>query len=211
MCTIPAAVLSVAAMRNAFGAAAVVLAWLALIGLIGPRASRVAIVLCGAALAGTLLATIALGVTYDPATGPTGVGAIAADAGLTERRLALWHDAWEAMWADPAGAGVGAFPLVSPTALADPDAVHAHNEFLERGAELGVAGLALTVLLFGWAFVRLGIVKPPDGVQRSRRPRWRWSACTACVDYVLHTPAVLLGAAALFGTGLVPRREAARS
>ena len=89
LATLPAAVLSVVAVRNATGASAVVLAWVSLIGLVGSRVARVTIVLCGAVLAVVLVLTVALGVTYRPTTGATGLGAVVADTGLTERRLAL--------------------------------------------------------------------------------------------------------------------------
>jgi O-antigen ligase len=207
LCAVPAAIASIAAVRDAFGAAAVVLAWFALVGLAGRRASRAAIMGCGAALAAVLLATILLGATYDPAEGPAGVTSALVRTGLTERRPALWHDAWEALQADPAGAGVNSFASVSPTAQADADSIHAHNEFLERGAELGVAGLVLMVLLFGWAFVRLWMVPHPDAVQALAAASIAVVGVHASVDYILHTPAILLGAAALLGTGLVPRRE----
>ena len=207
LCALPAAALSVLAVRSAAGAAAVVLAWLALIGLAGRAAAKVAIALCAGALAAVLAATIALGIAYDPARGPTGVGATLADAGLTERRLAVWHDAWEAMVTEPGGAGLDAFRLVSPTARADPDAFQAHQEFLERGVELGVAGAVLTLLLFVWAFLRLWRVPRADGVTALGAAAVAVVGVHGCVDYVLHTPAVLLGAAALLGTALLPRRE----
>ena len=207
LCAVPAAIASIAAVRDAFGAAAVVLAWFALVGLAGRRASRAAIVGCGVALSAVLFATLLLGAAYDPAQGPTGVTSALVRAGLTERRPALWHDAWVAMQAEPAGAGAGAFSSVSPMAQADADAIHAHNEFLERGAELGVAGLVLIVLLFGWAFVRLWLVPHPDGVQALAAASVAVVGVHGCVDYILHTPVILLGAAALLGTGLVPHRE----
>jgi O-antigen ligase len=200
--------LSAFAIRSAEAAAVVGLAFAALaIGLAGPRAARVAVALCGGALAVTLVATVWLGVTYDPATGATGVAARLAEAGLTERRLSLWHDAWEGMLAEPLGSGIDAFRLVSPTARSDADATRAHHEFLERGLELGVVGLAVTVILFGWTFVRLGGVPRPDAVTALGAAAVAVVGIHACTDYVLHTPAVTLHAAALFGAALVPRRE----
>lgn len=199
--------LSALAVRAAAGAAAVGLAFVALIGLAGPRAARAAIAVCGLSLAATLATTIWLGVTYDPAVGPTGVAERVADAGLTERRLVLWHEAWEAMRAEPLGAGLDTFALVSPTARDDADAFRAHHEFLERGQELGVAGVALTVGLFAWALVRLWAGPRPDAVTALGAAAVAVVGMHACVDYVLHTPAVVLAVAAMFGTALVPRRE----
>lgn len=204
---LPAAALSVFAVRNADGAGAVVLAWVALIGSVGRRAARVAIAVCGVALAGVVVTTIVLGATYDPSTGATGLGAAVADAGITERRLALWHDAWTLMLEEPLGIGHDAFRLESPTALSDRDAFRAHHEFLERGAEIGVAGFVLTVLLFAWMFVRLWNVPRLDGVTALGAAAVAVLGVHACVDYVLHTPHVAVMAAALFGTALVPPRE----
>ena len=207
LATLPAAVLSVVAVRNATGASAVVLAWVSLIGLVGSRVARVTIVLCGAVLAVVLVLTVALGVTYRPTTGATGLGAVVADTGLTERRLALWHDSWTIMVEHPLGSGIDSFRLLSPTAQADPDAFRAHNEFLERGVEIGVAGFLLMVALFAWMFARLYRVPRADGVTALGAAAVAVLGVHGSVDYVLHTPHVVLVGAALFGTALVPPRE----
>ena len=70
--------------------------------------------------------------------------------------------------------------------------------------ELGVAGAVLTLLLFGWAFVRLWRVPRADGVTALGAAAVAVVGVHGCIDYVLHTPAVLLGAAALLGTALLP-------
>ncbi len=199
---------SAVAVRSAEAAAVVGLAFVALaIALVGPRASRVAIAAMAAVFVVSLSATVWLAATYDPTAGPTGVAERLVDAGLTERRLALWHDAWDATTAEPRGNGLGTFARVSPTARSDRDAFQAHHEFLERGAELGVLGLLLMVAVFGWAFVRLLAVPRPDAVTALGAAAVAVVGAHACVDYVLHTPAVVLVVAALFGTALVPRRE----
>jgi O-antigen ligase len=200
--------LSAVAVRNADAAAAVGLAFVALaIALVGPRASRVAIAAMAAVFVVSLAATVWLAATYDPAAGPTGLAESLVDVGLTERRFALWHDAWDATTAEPRGNGLGTFALVSPTAHSDRDAFQAHHEFLERGAELGVLGLLLMVAVFGWAFLRLLAVPRPDAVTALGAAAVAVVGIHACVDYVLHTPAVVLIVAALLGTALVPRRE----
>lgn len=204
----PAAVLSYYAVQNAEGAAAVALAWVALIGLAGERAARAAIGVCAAALAIVLAGTVVLGVAeYDSVTGPTRLATAAADAGLTERRIALWHDAWTLMTDEPLGIGHDMFRFESATALSDPDAFRAHHEFLERGAELGIAGFVLIVLLFAWMFVRLWHVPRRDGVTALGAAAVAVLGAHACVDYVLHTPQVVLVGAVLLGTALVPPRE----
>jgi O-antigen ligase len=204
---VPAAILSVVAVENATGASAVAIAWVALISLVGSRVARTAIVVCGAILGGVLVATVALGVTYQPSIGATGLGSVVANTGLTERRLALWHDSWTIMAEHPLGAGIDSFRVLSPTALADPDAFHSHNEFLERGVEFGIAGSLLMVALFIWMFARLHRVPFADAVTALGAAAVAVLGIHGCVDYVMHTPQVVLIGAALFGTALVPPRE----
>jgi O-antigen ligase len=108
---------------------------------------------------------------------------------------------------EPFGIGHDMFRFESPIALSDQDAFRAHHEFLERGAELGVAGFALMVLLFAWMFVRLWNVPRRDGVTALGAAAVAVLGVHACVDYVLHTPEVVLMGAVLFGTALVPPRE----
>lgn len=206
---VPAAVLGALAVRSSSAAAAgvalVVVA--ASIGWLSSRAARTAVTISAAATLMVLALTVWLGVSFDSARPPTGLAAAIVDAGITERRLALWHDALEITEATPSGIGHGAFGTTSPTALDDRDTIYAHNEFLETSAELGVAAAALLVLLVGWAFVRLAVTRHADVVTAVAAAALAGSTIQASVDYVWHFPAIPLAAAALVGTGFVGRRD----
>jgi O-antigen ligase len=179
---------------------------IALIGLAGTRAVRVSVVLAGVALALVLAGTVVLGAGYRVG----GDGPLV--RGLTERRLVLWHESLQIIGDHPGGVGPGRFDEVSPTAIADQDARWAHNEFLQEGVELGWAGLALVVLAFAWGFVRLWAHPRPDLVVALGAASLAALGIHACVDYVLHFPAVPLTAAALLGTAqAVPRRRFGRA
>ena len=203
----PAALLGTLAVRSSSGAAAgVALVLVAGFALLGTRGARIAVAICGVAVAAALVGTIWLGVGYEPGAPLSGVAGRVADTGITERRLALWHDALTITGDEPWGVGHGRFGFTSPTALADRDAIYAHNEFLEQGAELGWAGIAAMVLLVAWGFVRLAVNPRPDAVTALAAVALAGTAIHACIDFVWHFPAVPLVAATLVGTGLVPGR-----
>jgi O-antigen ligase len=208
---LPAGALGALAIRSstgtAAGAALVVVLALSLVGTTGIRA---AVVVCGLATAVVLVATIWLGIGYQPDRPATGLAGRLADSGLTERRIALWHDALTIMAEHPTGVGHGRFGSTSPTALGDRDTVYAHNEILEQGAELGWAGMVLTVLLLAWTFGRLAMHPDPDAVTVLAAVALAGLSIHACVDYVWHSPAVPLAAAALVGTGIAPSRRERR-
>jgi O-antigen ligase len=205
---IPAAVLGFLAVRSsAATAAGLVLVLVALLSLAGRAGARAAVVLCGLATAAFLASTLWLGAVYEPGRPQAGIAARVADAGITERRLTLWHDALAIAADQPAGIGHGQFGRTSPTALEDRDTIYAHNEFLEQAAELGWAGMVLTVLLVAWLFLRLAITPGADAVTALSAVALAGLAIHGSVDYVWHFPAVPLAAAALIGTGLVPPRE----
>jgi hypothetical protein len=178
----------------------------ALLGLGGPRAARASVALAGMALALVLAGTVALGAGYRVG----GDGPLV--RALTERRLVLWHESLVIIGERPGGVGPGRFDRVSPTAIADQDARWAHQEFLQQGVELGLAGLALAVLVFAWGFVRLWAHPRPDVVVALGAASLAALGIHACVDYVLHFPAVPLTAAALLGTAqAVPLRRFERA
>jgi O-antigen ligase len=201
---VPAVVLGALAIRSssatAAGAALVAVAALACFG---TKGARTAVMACGAATAIVLAATIWMGATYQPGRPPTGVAARIADAGITERRLALWHDALEIIGAHPTGIGHGRFVETSTTALGDRDAAHAHQEFLEQGAELGWVGLALTIALLAWTFARLAITRRADAVTALSAVALAGASIHASVDYVWHFPPIPLATAALVATGFI--------
>ena len=177
----------------------------ALLGLAGARWVRVSIVLAGALVGLMLAGTVVLGATYQPGDDGPFVRA------LTERRVVLWHESLTIMAAHPGGVGPGRFKDVDPTAMRDPDASWAHNEFLQQGVELGWAGLALLVLVFVWGFARLLVHPSPDVVVALGAASLAALGIHACVDYVLHFPAVPLSAAALVGAAqAVPFRRSQR-
>jgi O-antigen ligase len=182
-------------------AASVVLLWglsaLALL-ILATKGARVAVAACGALFLAAFGATVVLGATYAP--GPrSGVIDRVVDATLTERRVALWHDGLVIMIDRPdTGVGPGRFQFASPVARSDADARWAHNGFLQQGAETGVIGLVLTVLLFGWGFVRLG-AGVPDAVTALGGAALAALGIHASIDYILHFAGVPLAAAVLVG------------
>ena len=173
---VAAAILVAASMSHLARAAAIAaVAFFAavpfVIGSVGAAVSSVAVLAVGslvilgwwrgwgtaALLGGTLavlLGTVALGASYVPRqTASSGI----VEEGLTETRLALWHDALAIAIAHPlTGVGPGRFIDVSQVASADPDTRHAHQEYLEMAAETGFVGGLLLVMLVGWAMIRTG-------------------------------------------------------
>jgi O-antigen ligase len=144
--------------------------------------------------------TLVLGATRD--TDNSGAEA------LSERRVALWHDAVDITVEHPlTGVGPGRFPQVSPTAMADADTQAAHSAVLEQAAETGLPGALLLVALMLWALIRTG---PGDGGSRGRDARaaamvavaaWLALALHTSVDYVADYPAVLAVAGLVTGLG----------
>ena len=150
-------------------------------------------------------ATVVLGAGYRPHQDNVVVRA------LTERRIVLWHESLQIIAAHPGGIGPDRFSDVSRTARQDPDARWAHNEFLQQGVELGVAGLAILLLIVLWGFARLWVHPSPDMVVGLGAAALAALSIHACVDYVLHFPALPLTAAALVGTAqAVPFRRSRR-
>lgn len=153
-----------------------------------------------------LVTTIALGWTHQPRTGAAQDGVVA--SGLTETRLALWHDALRLTGMDPLfGVGVGRFEEESPVAQADRDRSTAHNEFLQVSAETGVVGGLLLTAIFVWVITRVGLTRTGGGVIAA-------AGATALglqgsVDYILHFPVVPIASA--FLAGAVVSRDGLRS
>lgn len=177
----------------------------AAIGLLGAGAVRASAALAAGLFIAVLAGTVVLGAAYRPGDEGAMVRA------LTERRLALWHESLQIIAREPGGVGPGRFQEVSPTAIGDPDARWAHNEFLQQGAELGWAGLAAVVLVFVWGFARLWAHPAPDMVVALGAAALATLGIQASVDYVLHFPVVPLTAAVLIGTAqAVPSRRARR-
>jgi O-antigen ligase len=142
-----------------------------------------------------LATTIVLGLTYAG-------GASVATSALTERRVALWHDALVIAGRYPAtGAGFHRFEQLSPTARSDPDARWAHNEYLQVAAETGIPGLILVTSLVLWGF--LALAREPVLTSKAVAAAGLAAvAIHASIDYVFHFVAIPVSAAALLGAAL---------
>lgn len=130
-----------------------------------------------------------------------------------------------------AGCGAGtfacAFPYYQPSSIAGLYFRYAHNDWIEYGVELGLAGSGLlawflAAVLWPWAHATVGVGFPnaaPRGGGRVRRTStWRryerrgiglalaGMAAHALVDFPVHIPAILLTACVL--AGLWNRRPA---
>ena len=164
----------------------------AFVGIRG-RPRRVFLLACVVAVLGVSLGTTVLATTGDPASlGPT----------LDQRRVRLWSEAAGLMEAHPwLGVGPGRFDEESPTAGSDPDARWAHQEFLHQGAETGILGFVLLLLIFVWALARVWTPSPPSPLAVPAAFAIAALATLASFDYVLHFPAIALSGAALVGAG----------
>lgn len=164
-----------------------------------PVGNRVAVAVCAGLFTVALATTFVLAASYD-ADDRSGLVDRIVDSSIDERRAALWNEALVMMTEHPAaGVGVGGFQVLSPTARSDPDARWVHNSFLQQGAETGVVGLVLLTLLFLWGFASLGAARQPDVLGVLGGVALAALGIHACIDYVLHFPAVPITAAALVG------------
>jgi O-antigen ligase len=171
------------------------------LGTWGRRGSRGAIAICGLLIATGVGVTAFLGATYDSSDSSTLHNL--ATSTLSSRRVVLWRDATTMMTDQPVyGVGPSGFDESSRTAIGDADARWAHNEFLQIGAEMGIPGLGLMLALFGWAFWRLWSLPDPGLSAAIGAAGLAVLGLHACIDYILHFPAVPIAAAALFGSAL---------
>lgn len=174
---------------------------------IHPRiTARSVVTAMGLLLGLTLLATLVLGLSYSSSDRTDAVDVVV-DRSLSERRVALWHEALTMMTRDPlTGIGPNRFQFESATARDDPDARWTHNEFFQFGAETGVAGFAALVGVFVWGILRLRSHDGSPLVTAFGGAAIVALGIHSCVDYVLHFPAVPLVSAALVGTAMAPSR-----
>ena len=176
---------------------------LASAGIAGARGARAGVALMGALFAAALGLTIAVGGTYSPGLGLTPAQRAAISV-VGPERVVLWREAFVIMRAHPvAGVGPQRFQVVSPTARRNADYRWAHDEFLQQGAEGGVVGLALLAGLFVWGFARLWIVRAPGALTALAGASLAALGIHACIDYVMHFPAVPLMTAGLVGIGML--------
>lgn len=182
-------------------AATTLLLPVALVGTRGRRAARA--VVAGAA------ALVVVAVALTAVVGSSGSTDTAVADRLTERRVVLWRDAVDLIEAHPLrGVGPGRFREESPTAKSDIDALWAHNEFLQLGAETGVPGLALTIAAFGWAFALLwsaGDARAAIGAAALAA-----FGVHATLDYIGHFPAVVVSVAAVVGAAAAKPHRSGR-
>lgn len=139
-----------------------------------------------------LATTIALAATYRDE--PEAVRVVPAE------RVALWHSALEILSERPAGVGPGRFDDVPPRFLPEGDVRWAEHDILQQGAELGWAGLVLTVLLFLWGFARLWLHPAPDVYVVLGAVALAVLGIAGCMTHVLHVSLVPISAAALLGS-----------
>ena len=173
-----------------------------------PSLVRSALVALAGLLVLALMTTIFLGATYS--TNSASPGRVASlDSALSANRLKLWRDALLLIREHPfAGVGPDRFQFASATARSDQDLRWAHNEFLQQGAEQGIPGIALAILLFLWVFLRLGSMPHPDRTVALAGAAVAALGIQSCVDYLLHFPALPVMAAALAGAVMATRAPA---
>lgn len=177
----------------------------------GARMVRAAVVACAGLFVLALTATVVVGALHQAGRGAGPLDGLV-DRTLSERRAALWHDAIEIMRDEPVtGVGPGRFALVAPTAIGDRDARWGHNELLQQGAEQGLVGFALLLLVFLWGFARLWVSPSRDSVTALGAVALAALGIQASIDYVLHFPAVPIVAAVLVGVAQSSGQPSAHS
>lgn len=174
------------------------------VGAIATRFTRPASGALVLALAGILLVTVAstivVGGAY-PGRDDSAVVGGAVDATLSERRRLLWVDAVDALQGDPVfGVGPGNFERTSALAWAEEDVRWVPSVFLEQGAEAGVPGLALVLLILLWGLARLLVGHRPGWLIATGAVALFALGLHASIDYILHFPIVPLAAGAIFGS-----------
>jgi O-antigen ligase len=183
------------------GRAVVVLFALALAAMFaggrGIPTKAVAVVGAGLFVAGVLV-TVVLGATFEGKV--SGDVDQLVDATISTRRPELWHDALVLIGEHPlTGVGPGRWADESPAARADADADQAHNAFLQQGAETGVVGMALLLLVVLWAFVSLASNTAGGAYAALGVAALTAFGLHASIDYIFDFPAVVLTTAALVG------------
>ena len=186
-----------------------VLPFLGLAGRWNPRTARVLVTVFAGLFLVCLAATALLATRFSPEGEEEPLDRFV-QSNLDRRRLALWNDALVLMAEHPlTGIGPGRFEKLRTTAPEDADARWAHHEFLQQGAETGVPGLLLMSLPILVGF--LSLREKGDAMAAVGAGALAALGIHACLDYVLHFPAVPLAAAALLGAATVPRAHVSRS
>jgi O-antigen ligase len=163
------------------------------LGFGGRRAARPAVAIVATVFLLAVAGTTVLAATYEQ--GGNG-------------RVHLWHGAFNLMVKHPVtGVGPRRFAVASPAARADVDSRHMPDEFLLQGAETGVVGMVLLILLFLWGFARLFFARTSDGAVAIAAAALAGVGMHASVDYVLHLSAVPIITAGLIGSAVSGRRR----
>jgi O-antigen ligase len=157
-------------------------------------------------VAAVALGSVLLGAAHHPEARTQAKVVHAAERALSERRVALWHDA-VVLTADHPGVGVGPgrFAETSPMARSDKDTAWAHSGWLQQSAEQGLVGLALLAGTAAWAWVPLVSAARRSAGTRAGAVAVAGSgalgALLLCgsVDYVLHFAVLGLVCASLVG------------
>jgi O-antigen ligase len=190
------------AVRSKSASVLLVVATLVVLVGLGHARRRLAVSIAGAIVGAVLLGTLIAGATH----GPSAPAGDVLQEGLSTRRLTLWHESLQLIREHPLlGAGPDRFRLVSPTARSDPDAAWAHHDFLQQGVETGLPGMVLAVALVGWGFITLWRLS--GALSPSAAAALMAVGAHACVDYILHFPAVPIAAALLVGAGSAASRR----
>jgi peptidoglycan/xylan/chitin deacetylase (PgdA/CDA1 family)/O-antigen ligase len=159
-------------------------------------------------LSGVIMVSSVVGTSLLAAAPPDSAPVRAVGDIVGERRVELWRDGLDLMLHAPlTGVGPGRFEAESPTAQLDRDARWAHHGFLQQGAETGVVGFALLMLIFVWGFWRLASV-PDSGMAVMGAFALAALGVLACSDYVFHFPLVTGATAALVGSAVGSSRVA---
>ena len=126
---------------------------------------------------------------------------------LSSVRFDLWSEAWELIAARPVtGHGPGAFSVLSPTAAGDADLRPAHSAPLEFGAELGVVGVSILLVLVAVGFAV--VVRMPSSGSIVAVATWTALWLHSMVDYVADFPVVLFVAGLVLGSATAPLPQA---
>lgn len=176
------------------GAMLAVSAVLAL-GSIARRDARLAVA------GGVVVTSLLLGLTSAMAAGGDPLGV----ASRTDGRTELWDRALDHLREEPLrGIGPDEYGGPFPVTM-DADLRWAHHGYLQQGAEQGVVGLGLLLLLVAWGYARLWVAghrAPADAVAGATA--LTIVAGHAAVDHVLHHPAVTLTLVALVAWATAP-------
>lgn len=184
------------------------------LALLASRWSFVLSLVLPVVVAAVALGSVLLAVAHHPHARTQTKVVHVAEGALSERRVALWHDAVVLTAHHPGvGVGPGRFAEASPVARSDKDTAWAHSGWLQQSAEQGVIGVVLLAGASVWAWVPFvaGARRRQDaGVAVAGSAALGVLLLCASVDYVLHFAALGFVCALLVGAA-TPRNDHAVS